>query len=69
MADILSPEDIAIRQSLEIIESTIQDLCMRRDMLAGQLSKAPRQVMSTHFMGRLIKPSTRKNRKKTDAEK
>ena len=68
-AERMSLEEIALRQSLEIINNTIQDLCLRRDMLAGLLQKAPKQVMSTHFRGRLIKASTRRNKKKTEVEK
>ena len=62
----MTPEEIALRQSLEIINDAIQDLCKRRDLLAGQLPKTPRQVMSTHFMGRLIKKSSPRKKKKED---
>lgn len=50
----LSPIELALRQSLEIINGTIQDLCKRRDLLASQLPSAPKQGPRTHFMGELI---------------
>lgn len=63
----MSPTEIALRQSLEIINTTIQELCKRRDILAGQLPKAPKQVTGKYFMGKEIKESSwrPKNRRET----
>lgn len=51
----LSPHEMLIRQSIEILQNTINDLCKRRDLLAAQLPNAPRQKMPTHFKGKEIR--------------
>jgi len=61
----LDHTEIALRQSIEIIQKTITDLCLRRDTLVAALPNTPRQKMPTHFMGKLIKatgPVKRKRR-------
>lgn len=59
----MTPEETAIRQSLEIINNTIQDLCKRRDLLAAQLPKAPREVMPRFFGGKKIEDTSGRKRK------
>ena len=38
----MTPEELATRQSLEIIDSAIKELCLRRDQLVSSLPETPR---------------------------
>ena len=62
----LSPSDLALRQALEILNATIHDLCVRRDILASQLPDAPKQKARKFLScGLEIKPGGGKKRKAT----
>ena len=64
----MSPEEIALRQSLEIMQNAIKDLCLRRDQLAAQLPKAPKQVTGKYFMGMEIKESSWRPKNRREAK-
>lgn len=58
-------EEVIIRQSIELIQATIDDLRRRRDALAAALPNAPRPVMMkiNPVTGREIKQGGGKKRK------
>ena len=61
----MTATEIAMRQSLELLNTTIQSLCLQRDLIASQLPNAPRQKMLTHLSnGMEIKLGGGKRRKK-----
>ena len=61
----MTATEIALRQSLELLNTTIQSLCLRRDLIASQLPNAPKQKMPTHSStGMEIKLGGGKRRKK-----
>jgi len=51
----MDSQEIALRQSLEIVNATIRDLCLRRDQIAASLPNAPRPKRMTHICGLEIK--------------
>lgn len=52
----MSTAEVALRQSLELINATIHDLCVRRDMIASQLPDSPKNKdQKTGFGGMEIK--------------
>lgn len=57
-------QELILRQSLLVLQSTIDDLCKRRDQLAAQLPNAPKPVMPKFFNGREIKAGAWKNKKR-----
>jgi len=61
----MTPEELVTRQSLEILNNTILDLCLRRDQLAASLPRMPRPKPMTHgFNGMEIKQGGGVKRKK-----
>ena len=42
----MTPEEFAVRRSLEIIDATIKALCLQRDLLAASLPNAPKPKIS-----------------------
>lgn len=61
----MTMDEIIIRQSIEVLQSTIEDLCRKRDALAAALPDAPRPKTVTHICGREIKQGGGKKRKVT----
>lgn len=45
----MTATEIALRQSLELLNATIQSLCVQRDLIACQLPNAPKQKPITHL--------------------
>ena len=45
----MTSTEIALRQSLELLNATIQSLCVQRDLIACQLPNAPKQKPITHL--------------------
>lgn len=67
---IMTMDEIIIRQSIEVLQSTIEDLCLKRDALAAALPNAPRPaVMKINpVTGREIKQGGGKRGKKQQVE-
>ena len=65
---IMTMDEIIIRQSIEVLQSTIEELCRKRDALAAALPDAPRPRMVTHICGREIKQGGGKRGKKQQVE-
>jgi len=59
----LNPTELALLQSLEILNTTIQELCRRRDILAAQLPKAPKQSVPKYMFGLEVKQGGMDKRK------
>ena len=45
----MTSTEIALRQSLELLNATIQSICVQRDLIACQLPNAPKQKPITHL--------------------
>lgn len=61
----MTATEIAQRQSLKIINDTIQALCVQRDLIVSQLPNAPKRKVLTHLSnGMEIKPGGGKRRKR-----
>lgn len=60
----MTPDELSIRQSLEIINETIRGLCLRRDQLASMLPNTKPAPRLKTIMGMEIKPGGGKRRKK-----
>jgi len=53
----LDTTEIAKRQAIQILQQTIQDLCLRRDALISTLESQPKRKKGPMmFMGEVIKP-------------
>ena len=59
----MDPNEQLLRQSLLVLQATIDDLCKRRDQIAAQLPNAPRPVSPKFFMGIEIKQGGGKKKK------
>lgn len=62
---VMTMDEKIIRQSIEVLQGTIEDLCRRRDALAAALPRAPRPAKVTHINGVEIKQGGGKKRKAT----
>lgn len=66
----MTMDEKIIRQSIEVYQHTIEDLCRRRDALAAMLPNAPRQPRLTHgHDGTEIKQGGGKKRKQSEVMK
>ncbi len=61
----MTMDEKIIRQSIEVLQATIEDLCRRRDALASALPNAPKPAKITHVNGMEIKQGGGKKRKVT----
>jgi hypothetical protein len=53
----MTPEETALRQSYEILQATIDALCLRRDQIGAQLPNARKPAKISEIGGIEIKPS------------
>lgn len=62
----MTMDEIIIRRSIEVLQSTIEDLCRKRDALADALPNAPRPavIKTCPFTGGEIKQGGGKKRRK-----
>ena len=66
----MTATEIALRQSLELLNTTIQSICVQRDLIACQLPNAPKQKPITHLSnGMEIKLGGGKRRKEQTTKK
>lgn len=65
----MDAHEMILRQSLLVLQATIDDLCKRRDQIAAQLPNAPKPVMPKFFNGREIKPGAWKTKKRGTSDR
>lgn len=59
----MTMDEKIIRQSIEVLQSTIEDLCLKRNALVAALPNAPKPQKVTHICGMEIKQGGGKKRK------